>query len=62
MTQDDPGDDEDARQRANLVAIGIVVLLVVGSIWLIKAYMASRDQMDCFLAGRHHCGPAVPDQ
>jgi heme/copper-type cytochrome/quinol oxidase subunit 4 len=62
MTHDNDPDDDDSRQRANLVAIGIVVLLVVGSIWLIKADMASRDQMDCFLAGRHHCGPAIPDQ
>jgi hypothetical protein len=62
MTQDNDPDDDDSRQRANLVAIGIVVLLVVGSIWLIRAYMASRSQMDCYLAGRHRCGPAVPDQ
>ena len=59
MTQDggDDGDDDD-RQRANLAVAVVVILLVAGSIWLIKAYAASRDRMDCFLAGLHHCAPA----
>ncbi|HEY0265576.1 MAG TPA: hypothetical protein VGC16_02420 [Rhizomicrobium sp.] len=55
-------EDEDARQRANLIALGLVVLLVAGSIWLIKSYMAGRDRMDCFLAGRHRCAAAETGQ
>ncbi len=55
-------DDEDARQRGNMIALGFVVLLVVGAVWLIHAYMESRDQMDCFLGGRRNCPSAQINQ
>jgi hypothetical protein len=52
-------DDEDARQRANLMALAAVVALVVGSIWLVLAYRDSAARMNCFLMGRRNCAPAV---
>ncbi len=55
---DDDPDDEDARQRGNLIALGFVVALVVGAVWLIHAYKKNRDDMDCFLSGRRNCPAA----
>ena len=50
-------DDDDKRQRENLVAGGFAVLLVIGSIWLLIKYKEYRAESDCFLAGRHNCAP-----
>jgi hypothetical protein len=59
--QDD--DDDDRRQRENLWAFGFVVLLVIGSIWLLYKYKEYRAASDCELSGRHHCTQAdTPDQ
>ena len=50
-------DDDDRKQRQNLMVGGIAVLLVIGSIWLLLKYKEYRDESDCFLAGRHNCAP-----
>jgi hypothetical protein len=50
-------DDDDGKQRENLMTLGIVVLLVIGSVWLLLKYKEYRAESDCFLAGRHNCAP-----
>lgn len=56
--QDD--DDDKGRQRENLWAFVFVVLLVIGSIWLLNKYKQYRAASDCELSGRHHCAD-TPD-
>ena len=50
-------DDEDAKQRQNLVVGAVAVVLVVASIWLLMKYREYRAESDCFLAGHHNCAP-----
>jgi heme/copper-type cytochrome/quinol oxidase subunit 4 len=52
-----PPDDEDAKHRANLIITIAVVILVVGSVWLLIAYKNSSNQLDCFAAGHRNCAP-----
>ena len=53
-------DDDDRKQRQNLIVLAIAVVLVVGSIWLLTKYKQYRDQQDCFLAGHRNCAPIAP--
>ena len=54
-------DDEDKRQRENLIAAGIVIVLVVFSIWLLHKYQQYRAASDCVLSGRHNCDTSDSD-
>ena len=54
-------DDDDQRQRENLIAAGFVIALVVFSIWLLHKYQQYRTVSDCVLSGRHNCAPAGGD-
>lgn len=51
-------DDNDRRQRENLIAAVFVIGLVVFSIWLLHKYQQYRAASDCYLSGRHNCAPA----
>jgi hypothetical protein len=55
-------DDDDRRQRENLIAAGFVIVLVVFSIWLLHKYQQYRALSDCVLSGRHHCAPVDGDE
>ncbi|HSZ11348.1 MAG TPA: hypothetical protein VK759_04185 [Rhizomicrobium sp.] len=58
-----PPEDDDARQRTNLIILIAVIVLVAGSVWLLIAYKNSSDQLDCFAAGHKNCAPIdVPQQ
>jgi hypothetical protein len=53
----DPGDDEGDRRTANIIlAVGFVVLVVVG-IWLVNAMIDARRADDCIASGRRNCNP-----
>ncbi|HUO98239.1 MAG TPA: hypothetical protein VMU01_06200 [Rhizomicrobium sp.] len=57
-----PGpDDFRARQRANLIVIVIVAVLVVGTVVLLVSLHNGIKQEDCFAAGHHTCAP-IPEQ
>jgi|GEM_PF-3132126 len=49
-------DDDDRRQRENLIAAVFVIGLVVFSVWLLQKYQQYRAASDCALSGRRHCG------
>jgi hypothetical protein len=53
--------DDDRRQRENLIAAGFVIVLVVFSIWLLHKYQQYRAVSDCVLSGRHNCAPTDGD-
>ena len=54
-------DDEDRRQRENMIAAVFVIVLVVFSIWLLHKYQQYRATADCTLAGRHNCTSSDTD-
>jgi hypothetical protein len=54
-------DDEDRRQRENMIAAVFVIVLVVFSIWLLHKYQQYRAASDCVLAGRHNCASSDTD-
>ena len=58
MTDDD---DEDRRQRENMIAAVFVIALVVFSVWLLHKYQQYRAASDCELSGRHRCASAEDD-
>jgi hypothetical protein len=50
-----PGPDYRQRQRANMIAIAIVAILVVGSVVLLVVLKHGIKQESCFAAGHHTC-------
>jgi hypothetical protein len=48
-------EDDDRRQRENMIAAVFVVALVVFSVWLLHKYQQYRAASDCVLSGRHNC-------
>jgi hypothetical protein len=58
-----PDDDEDHKQRQNLIVLVVAGLLVAGSVWLMLEFRHYRDLQDCVLAGHRNCMPLdVPDR
>jgi hypothetical protein len=55
-------DDDDRRQRGNLIAACFVIVRVVLSIWLLHRYQQYRAVSDFILSGRHNCAPAGGDE
>ena len=57
---DDDVDDEIAqRQTAGLVAIAIILVLLVGSLFLVQQLCAASMFQDCLLSGRHDCDMVI---
>ena len=56
-----PHDDEvesDAdRRKANLIILGVAVLLIGGGIWLVNALVDARKAEECMESGRRNCAP-----
>lgn len=52
---DQPPDDQ--RQRANLIAIAIVVVLVLGSVILLVSLRQGINRENCFAANHRTCAP-----
>ncbi|HEX4635553.1 MAG TPA: hypothetical protein VH189_05190 [Rhizomicrobium sp.] len=50
-------EEEDRKQRQNLVVLALAVARVVGGVWLLITFKKYRDRQDCFLAGHHNCAP-----
>ncbi len=50
-------DQPDPRQRANLIAIAIVVVLVLGSVVLLISLRQGIKRETCFAANHRTCAP-----
>jgi hypothetical protein len=50
-------DDFRKRQRSNLIVLGIVAVLVIGTAALMVSLHHGIDREDCFAAGHHTCAP-----
>lgn len=55
--QDDQPDEEQerARRRTHLIALGVIVLLVIGGIWLASLLRSASNIQDCVMSGRTNC-------
>ena len=58
MSQTD-NDDEPASNRGALIALGVVVLLVAGGLWLSHVLSNAANVQDCVSAGRTNCAPVA---
>ena len=54
--QDEPV-DERQRMLMNLIAVGIVVVLISIGVWLADTIQVSGKMQDCALQGRTNCAP-----
>jgi hypothetical protein len=55
--------DERRRMLMNLIAVGIVVLLISIGVWIAETMQISTKKEDCALQGRTNCEPIeVPVQ
>jgi len=59
----DHDDDEPGSNRGALIALGVVVLLILGGLWLMRVLGAASSTQDCLASGRTNCAPvaASPD-
>jgi len=59
-----PTPDDDDRNAKNLIVAGIVIVLVVFSVWLLLAFQNSTAILDCLAAHHPNCVPLpdAPDQ
>jgi len=51
-----PDDDHD-RDMKNLIVAGVVIVLVVFSVWLLLAFQKSTAILDCMAAHHPNCVP-----
>jgi hypothetical protein len=56
-----PDDDHD-RDRKNLIVAGIVIVLVVGTVWLLLALQRGTAILDCMAAHHPNCVPLDVNQ
>ena len=57
MSQDDIPDDDQPNDRATLWGAVVIVVLVVGSWFLVQNLVAMSKLQDCVMSGRHNCAP-----
>jgi len=53
----EPDDDEDVSNRGALIALGVVVVLILGGLWLTHVLGGAASVQDCVAAGRSNCAP-----
>jgi hypothetical protein len=56
-----PDDDHD-RGTKNLIVAGVVIVLVVFSVWLLLAFQKSSRILDCMAAHHTNCVPLDVNQ
>jgi hypothetical protein len=54
---DDPDEDEPTSNRGPLAALGVVVLLILGGLWLSHVLGGASATQDCLASGRTNCAP-----
>ena len=52
-----PPPDHDNRQAGNIAVLIVVVILAIGSAWLLIKYKESSALLDCYASGRKNCEP-----
>jgi heme/copper-type cytochrome/quinol oxidase subunit 4 len=52
--QEKPPEDEN-RDGANIAAIIVVVVLVIGGIWLFNRLNSANEALNCVASGRTNC-------
>jgi hypothetical protein len=58
MTEPEPPDSSDSHSpRAVLIALGFVLLLVFGGLYLVHTLRDSSNLQDCVMQGRSNCSP-----
>jgi flagellar biogenesis protein FliO len=57
MREPDNQDEEAAGRSRTLVALGFVLLLVLGGVWLVDHLREQAAREDCFMQGRSNCAP-----
>jgi hypothetical protein len=58
MTEQEPNDNKDSYSpRAVLIALGFLLLLVLGALFLFYALRDRADLQDCVMQGRSNCAP-----
>jgi hypothetical protein len=55
--QNDSDDDEAGGHRGALIALGVVVVLILGGLWLAHILGGAAAVQDCVAAGRTNCAP-----
>jgi hypothetical protein len=53
----EPDDDEHVSNRGALIALGVVVVLILGCLWLTHVLGGAASVQDCVAAGRSNCAP-----
>jgi hypothetical protein len=55
---EEPDEDEDHNSgRGALIALGVVVVLVLGGLWLSHVLGGAASMQDCVASGRSNCAP-----
>jgi hypothetical protein len=49
--------EETYSPRAVLMALGVILLLVLGSLYLFYALRGASQRQDCVMQGRSNCAP-----
>jgi flagellar biogenesis protein FliO len=57
MREPDNDDEEAASRLRTLFALGFVLLLVLGGVWLVDHLRKEAALEDCFMQGRSNCAP-----
>jgi len=58
MTEPEPPDSGDSHSpRAALIALGFVLLLMLGGLYLVHTLRDSSKLQDCVMQGRSNCSP-----
>ena len=52
-----PDDPEPPSRRNALIAMVVIALLVLGSLWLARVMHDNSRLEDCLMAGRRNCAP-----
>ncbi|WP_158813702.1 hypothetical protein [Methylocapsa sp. S129] len=60
MKGPDKPPEYENRDGANIAAIVVVVVLVIGGIWLFNKLNSSNDLLNCVASGRTNCHEFTP--
>jgi hypothetical protein len=52
-------DDEQTSHRGPLAALGVIVLLILGGLWLMHVLGGASATQDCLASGRTNCAPVA---
>ncbi|MBO0751729.1 MAG: hypothetical protein J2P53_06445 [Bradyrhizobiaceae bacterium] len=55
--RDREADDHRHRMTANLIAVGVLCLIISCGMWLAHVMVEMRNGLDCSLSGRTNCAP-----